>query len=610
MCGIVGYVGKEPSKAFLLEGLAQLEYRGYDSMGVACFRSDTATFMSAKVIGGIEVLKEATAPWQTIGSCGISHSRWATHGQVTQENAHPHFDCQETIALVHNGIIENYQELKSQLTGHTFRSETDSEVVAHYFEQILQQKNNLHDAVVELAHRLKGAFALVIMVQRAPGLLIALRKKSPLCIGHATDAYFVASDPQAFIEHTSTVTFLKDESFAFIQNSALACYNFHGDAQDVIIETVDKDRYSASKQHFSHYMIKEIHEQKRVIYDTIAAQRLLTDHEFLKNMHITHEELKHLREIELIGCGTSTHAAAVAQHFLTELLQIPVWVHTASEYRFKHFFSQPDKLSIFLSQSGETADTLEALREAKRHQGKTLAITNVPTSTITREADGVLLMQAQREISVASTKCFTAQIALLYVWAVRCAVLKGAAISLEKEYYNLMLTADALELALEEYKPIIKQAAVWYAAQPAFIFLGRNISYSFALEAALKLKEIAYKFVDCYPAGELKHGHIALIEENFPVFIFSVLDEHIYTKLVSNAQEVKARKGHVTVFAFEGQHELIQLADQAFIFKRSDAACHQLVMTGVMQYLMFEIAHVLGRSIDKPRNLAKSVTVE
>lgn len=611
MCGIVGYVGEHQSKAFLLEGLRQLEYRGYDSMGLACLRQDTEDILWAKVIGGIDALQNATDAWLDTGFCGISHSRWATHGEVSQENAHPHFDCERTVAVVHNGIIENYIDLKHELSGHVFRSTTDTEVVAHYFEHLLEQKMSLHEAIVTLTRKLQGAFALVIMLKEYPHTLIAIRKKSPLCIGYAQNSFFVASDPQAFIEYTTHVSFLEDETFACISaKKGVSVFTFNGEPCEVAVESIDKDRYAASKQHFSHYMAKEIYEQKRVIYDTVAAVRSLSDEALRQTLSCSLEYLRTVNEIELIGCGTSTHAAAVAQHFLTDILNVPVFIYTASEYRFKRFFANPWRLSIFLSQSGETADTLEALREAKKEGCMTIALTNVPTSTITREAHGVLLMHAQREISVASTKCFIAQIALLYAWAARVAQMRGGGLGAEQAYANLIATADALEDALHHYRPVIEEKAALYAEQQNFIFLGRQSSYAFACEAALKLKEIAYKFVDCYPAGELKHGHIALIEPGFPVFIFSLLDEKIYTKLLSNAQEVKARKGHLTVFAFEDQYELLQLADHAFVFKKVDMQLSQLVMTGVMQYFMFEIARILGHSIDKPRNLAKSVTVE
>ncbi len=615
MCSVVGYNGHQVCKKMILEGLARLEYRGYDSSGFACI-TPALKLASVKSQGGIEQLSSKIALHPELaldGTLAIGHTRWSTHGVSSDNNAHPHYDCQKTIAVVHNGIIENFAFLKEklQLVGHHFISQTDTEVVAHLFEDELKTKT-LEKAVLSLVSKIQGAYALLIISEKYPDYLIAVRKSSPLCLGIGKDETFVASDVFAFVGKTDQVVFLPDESFAVISKTGYHVYNFFGER---IYPPVQKNTCTwthEGKGGYAHYMLKEIYEQKRVIIDTVnflRASKAAGIHE----LNLSYEMVQELQNIHFIGCGTSWHAGMIAEYFMQEVAQIPTQSFLASEFRYKKFFAYPRSLTFIISQSGETADSLEALRLLSVSKQPTVALTNVASSSMVREADGFLLTQAGQEIAVASTKAFTAQVAALYWLAHWIAHIKGLittqAITRAEE--ELLVAAEILENSIERYKfDIISRIAPQYVQYKHFIFLGRHISFPFALEAALKLKEIAYIFVDCYPAGELKHGPLALIDPQTPVVLFSCLDETIYKKLCGNAQEVKARAGHLIVFAFEHQKDLIALADTVFIFPKVNPLLAPLVMTGLVQFFVYQIATILDRPIDRPRNLAKSVTVE
>ncbi len=614
MCSIVGYVGKEHSRAFVLEGLRRLEYRGYDSAGFACLNLADKQVSWLKTVGGIQHLIKDVEKASIDGALAIGHTRWSTHGVVSDKNAHPHIDCHGTIAVVHNGIIENYHALRTELekSGHVFASETDSETIAHLLEWLLSIHPQRHNAFAELVKRLHGAYAFVALMQERPDELLVARKRSPVCIGIGDGEMYIASDMLAFAGLTKRVVFLPDDSFALVRKDAIELYDFEGKSLTLPVQEIDASWSHVEKTGFEHFMLKEIYEQKRVVYDTMHFLRSISPR-IWDHCGLTLEQVQNIQSIHLIGCGTSWHAALIARYFFETILNIRTTVHLASEFRYQTLFYDPNALYIAFSQSGETADTLEAIRLIKSKQMHTIAVTNVASSTMVREADGFILTQAQQEIAVASTKSFTAQLTALYWFVHRFALERGVIQlhQLAQAEEELQVAAEVLETVLENFKiSIMHDLAAYYARFDKFIFLGRHSSYPFAQEAALKLKEVAYCFVDCYPAGELKHGPIALVEPSVPVFIFSHLDPIIYQKLVSNAQEVKARKGHLFVFAFEGQSELIELADNVIVIPRVVPLLAPMAMTGVMQFLIYHIARILNRPIDKPRNLAKSVTVE
>lgn len=639
MCGIVGYVGTKLCRKFILDGLTRLEYRGYDSAGIVCIDEKRHCFNFQKEAGGVNVLQKLAKSTNFDGLIGVGHTRWATHGIVDTKNAHPHFNCEKNIAIIHNGIVEGCDELREILItqGHTFTSTTDTEVVVHLFSSLYKKNGDIKKTVVELSKHLKGAFSLVIVMEAFPNQLLLIRRRSPLVIGFGTNEMFVASDYLAFSDKTDTVSFLPDESFAFLKQDGAELYNFEASPLPIVTQTVDHKFVMTDKQGFEHYMLKEIYEQKRAINRTISFCKIIgscskkdgsddvdtihnsnvQDDEYneciWRQLGITKEDVKNLRSINLVAAGTSWHAARIAQFFFETICAIPTSVYLASEFQYMTFFPKQNSIYIMISQSGETADTLQALRLINSHDLHTIGLTNVASSTIVREASGFMPMQAGPEISVCSTKAFSTQLASLYWLANRVGLERGTItwndMHLAEE--DLYVAAEILETMIETYKlKIMQELAPIYATYNRFIFLGRHISYPFAMEAALKLKEISYIFAQCYPAGELKHGPIALIDDVTPVVLFSLLDETVYPKLVSNAQEVKARKGHLIVFAFEGQQELINLANTAFIIPRVNPLLGPLAMAGVMQFFVYQITKELGRPIDKPRNLAKSVTVE
>jgi len=614
MCGLVGYIGKNLSRAPIIKGLSRLEYRGYDSAGFACLNPGDNRLVYVKAQGQLHNLIKQFDQKPIDGHIGIGHTRWSTHGVASQENAHPQFDCYKTLSIAHNGIIENHHMLKEQLMqeGHLFSSQTDTEIVAHLLESLLQIHKKLLPALISLVNQLQGAYALVIILQAYPDQMVVIRKGSPLCIGIGQQEMFVSSDLLAFADITNKVLFLPDQSFALLGKELLELYDFSGAPLLPSIQEVDSAWINVDKNGYEHFMLKEIYEQKGAIYASLAFFRSIS-HQIWDQVGLTSEQVKNLESIHFLGCGTSWHAARIAQFFFEKICLMPARVMLASEFRYMPFFAEKNSAYIAISQSGETADTLEALRLVNSMHIANIALTNVASSTAVREADGFLLTHAGQEIAVASTKAFATQLAALYWFAHRIALEKGIInlYQFETAQEDILIAAEALENSIEKYKKIIVETyAPYYAQYKKFIFLGRHISYPFAMEAALKLKEISYLFAQCYPAGELKHGPIALIDAETPIFLFSSLDSLVYQKLLSNAQEVKARKGHLVVFAFEGQKELIQLADACFIIPTVNPLLAPLAMTGLMQFFVYHIAKVLDCPIDKPRNLAKSVTVE
>lgn len=614
MCSVVGYIGNTYCKDLLVEGLSRLEYRGYDSAGFACLSADDNQLMYAKSPGRLIQLKELLEKNPIDGFIGIGHTRWSTHGTSTQENAHPHFDCQKRISIVHNGIIENHHALRKDLllAKHVFISDTDTEVVAHLFESLRAQYETCKDALLTLASRIEGAYAFIILDKMFPDQLILARNRSPLCIGIGDGQMYVASDPIAFAGKTDKVLFLPDASCAIIKKDSIELFDFMGKSVPLEVKTLDFNWLGTEKDGHEHHMLKEIYEQKRAIHATVTSLSSMGD-TIWDSIGLSKDQARAIKSLSFIGCGTSWHAARIAQFFFEYIARVPTRVLLASEFRYMPFFSEQKSTYIAISQSGETADTLEALRLVKDMGMPTIALSNVASSTLVREADGFLLTQAGQELAVASTKAFSTQVAALYWLANRLALEKGLITqsAMETAEQDLLVVAQVLEDTIETYKlEIIETLAKRYAYKTRAIFLGRHISYPFAMEAALKLKEISYIFSQGYPAGELKHGPLALVDEHTPIFLFSHQDPLIYQKLVANAQEVKARSGHIIAFVFEGQDELCKLADQAFVFPRVAHLLEPLAMTGVMQFFAYQIANELGLPIDKPRNLAKSVTVE
>lgn len=615
MCSVVGYVGKGYSRTFILEGLKRLEYRGYDAAGFACLNPNDERLLYVKAQGRLCNLEQRLDATPIDGFLGVGHTRWSTHGSSdNQENAHPHFDCEKTIAIVHNGIIENYNSLKTQLiqAGHVFHSQTDTEVIAHLFESLLIAHTTFKTAVFDLVSQLEGAYAFISIMQNYPDQMLLVRHRSPLCVGIGDDEMFVASDPIAFAGRTKKVLFMPDESIVIIRKNMIELYDFFGKPMPITVQEFDLDWHNSEKQEYEHVMLKEIYDQKSAICATVNFLRSISKN-IWDYLGITQESAMQLDRLNLIGCGTSWHAARIAQFFFESICLLPTRVHLASEFRCMSLFIEKNSLFIAISQSGETADTLEALRMVNETGVPTIALTNVASSTLVREAGGFLLTQAGREFAVASTKAFSTQLAALY-WLAHFIALQKKIISpaqMELAEEELRICAEVLENTIENYKlDIVRVHAPRYAQYNRAIFLGRHISYPFAMEAALKLNEVAYIFSQCYPAGEIKHGPLALVDDQTPIFIFSHPDKIIYQKLLSNAQVVKARGGKLIVFAFEGQQELCSLADVAFVVPCVKPLLGQLAMTGLMQFLIYAIANELKCPIDHPRNLAKSVTVE
>jgi glucosamine--fructose-6-phosphate aminotransferase (isomerizing) len=616
MCTVVGYIGNSLCSTFIFEGLARLEYRGYDAAGFACLEPINKKLLYSKASGQLSQLTDRLKKDPIDGFLGIGHTRWSTHGDFSERNAHPHFDCSKTISVVHNGIIENYDVLKSELlkSGHVFNSDTDTEVISHLFESFLTSTELSTQAICSIVQTLDGMYAFIVMMQMFPEILIVVRKKSPLCIGIGDGEMFIASDVIAFAGKTNKVFFLPDESFAFVSKDGIKAYSFAGNELPITTQIVAATFENTDKGGHEHFMLKEIYEQKNAITKTVESFRVLEPILF-GQLGVTAQKIKNVQQICLLACGTSWHGARIAQFFFESITQVPVSVYLASEFRYMSFFPQENTLYIIISQSGETADALEALRLINAHGGlSTITLTNVATSTMVREAGGFLLTHAGPEVSVASTKAFSTQIAAHYWLAHRIALEKQliTRADLFQAEEDLLRVAVLLERSLEQHKQSIDLVyAQQYAAYDKALFLGRHISYPLAIESALKLKEISYVFAEGYPAGELKHGHLALVDETMPVYIFSHIDPIIYQKLVSNAHEVKSRGGRIIAFAYEGQHELCELAETSFVIPGDlPALLGPLAMVGLMQYFVYSIAKQRGCPIDKPRNLAKSVTVE
>ncbi len=611
MCGIVGYVGDRDCVPIVLEGLKRLEYRGYDSAGIALHKN-----------GAIEVRKKAgkvsdlEAGWkgQHNGSStiGMGHTRWATHGEPNDVNAHPHFDCQRSVAVIHNGVIENYRALKTKLlsSGHTFVSETDTEVIAHLIEEFTVKSGSLAGAVRRTLEELDGTYGLVVMSASEPGTMIAARKGSPLVIGYGDGENIVASDASALVEHTREVTYLKDGEMAILTKGSVTIRTLDDVEITKDVEHITFDLEQIEKGGFEHFMLKEIHEQPETIRNAMRG-RLFADRGevVLGGLHSVMDKLLNVKRIVLVGCGTSWHAGLVGEYMLEQIAKIPVEVEYASEFRYRNPLVGPDDAVLFISQSGETADTLAALREAKKRGALVLGIVNVVGSTIARESEAGVYIHAGPEIGVASTKAFTSQLTVLalitFVLARARGMAQEDAVVLSKELESIPEKVEKILSNVEQIKAI----AAEFKDAGHFLYLGRGANFPVALEGALKLKEISYIHAEGYPAAEMKHGPIALIDEKMPV-VCIVPKDAIYEKVISNVQEVKARKGRIIAVANDDDKEIEGMAEFVIRVPRTYGFFGPILNVIPLQVLSYYMAVARGANVDQPRNLAKSVTVE
>jgi glucosamine--fructose-6-phosphate aminotransferase (isomerizing) len=624
MCGIVGYVGKKSVVPIIIEGLRRLEYRGYDSAGIAVAGGETGLQLR-RAEGKLRNLEEVIRQKPLDGTYGIGHTRWATHGRPTEENAHPHRDCTGKIVVVHNGIVENYLSLKRKLIeeGHTFTTETDTEIIAHLIEKYSASSGNgrrpaLEEAVRKAVKDLTGVFALAVISSDEPNKIVAARNGPPAVIGLGNDEYFVASDVPAILHHTRDIFFLADGDMAVVTPDGVHLSDFDGRPVRRQIQHVTWDPILAEKGGFKHFMLKEIYEQPRAVRDT-ALGRVSQDtgHIFLDQMEITEAEFRAAEKINIIACGTSWHAGQAGKFMIETLARVPVEVDYASEWRYRNPIVDANTITLVISQSGETADTIAAQREAKSRGSKTLAICNVVGSMITREAAGTIYTHAGPEIGVASTKAFTGQLTALYVFAMYLAQVRGVMTAEQAQAAMLELTRipGKLETVLAQ-DPACDELAKRYQKVHDFLFLGRGIHYPIALEGALKLKEISYIHAEGYPAGEMKHGPNALIDENLPVVVIATRDVNNpgsvlrYEKTMSNLKEVKARSGVVIALATEGDEEIKEAADHVLFIPPAPEELLPILEIVPLQLLAYHIAVRRGCDVDQPRNLAKSVTVE
>jgi glucosamine--fructose-6-phosphate aminotransferase (isomerizing) len=613
MCGIVGYIGSKKVSTVILDGLRRLEYRGYDSAGIAVI--DGQEIKVVRAAGKLRELEENLRLTQLDGSYGLGHTRWATHGRPTEENAHPHRDCSGSMVVVHNGIIENYKELKQQLSaeGHQFKTETDTEVIAHLIEQVRKSRPgmSLEEAVQGAVPRLSGSYAFAAVSSRDPQKIVAARNGPPLVIGLGKDEYFVASDVPAILHHTRDVFFLDDGEVAVVTSGGVLITDQQGQSVAKQVQRITWDPILAEKAGFKHFMLKEIYEQPRAIRDTLLGRVSQdTGKIFLDEMEITEKEFRDCRKLHIVACGTSWHAALVGKFLIERLAKLPVEVDIASEFRYRSPLLEPDQLVMVITQSGETADTIAAQREARSRGLKTLAICNVVGSMATREAQGVIYTHAGPEIGVASTKAFTAQIAALYLFALHVGLVRGTLTEEQAKGHirDLLHIPTQIEQILAK-DPQIEEIAKDYHRASDFLYLGRGINYPIALEGALKLKEISYIHAEGYPAGEMKHGPIALIDRNMPV-VALVFGDGLFEKMMSNVEEAQARDGLIILVTQEGHEDAGRRAARTIVIPKTSDLLTPILASVPLQLLAYHIALRRGCDVDQPRNLAKSVTVE
>ena len=614
MCGIIGYIGSKPVVPVLLDGLRRMEYRGYDSAGVALVSPEGIELRRSA--GKLINLENAIRTEPIDGVYGVGHTRWATHGRPTEENAHPHRDCTGKIVVVHNGIIENYLELKHELQGqgHVFKTETDTEIVAHLVEREMGS-DGLENAVRRALKLMRGMFALVLVSVDDPEKIVAVRNGPPIVVGLGDNEFFVASDIPAILSHTRDVVFLGDEEMAVITRSGVVFTDYTGREVSKTSTRVLWDPIAAEKGGYKHFMLKEIYEQPTAARDTILGRVSLDRGEiFFEDLHLPADKLKNLRKISILACGTSWHAGLVGKYMLEALAQVPVEVEYGSEYRYRNPIVAANELAIVITQSGETADTRAALHEATRKGASSIAICNVVGSAVTRDADGTVYTHAGPEIGVASTKAFTSQLVALQLLGLYLAQVRGTLSPDEIRGHidELLHLPQTIEEAIKASAGIEKVAERFYS-RTDFLFLGRGINYPIALEGALKLKEISYIHAEGYPAGEMKHGPIALIDERMPIVALAP-DDHVFEKMIGNVQEAKARGGAVIAITTAGDNRMTPVLDlkndMQISMPRTSSLLTPIVMTIPLQLLAYHIAVRRGCDVDQPRNLAKSVTVE
>ena len=608
MCGIVGYIGKEQAAPILLDGLAKLEYRGYDSAGIAIFDGEDIDIVKAK--GRLQTLKDMTADGQSVkGTLGIGHTRWATHGEPSVSNAHPHFNKEKTIAVVHNGIIENYQILKEKMIsrGYTFVSDTDTEVVAHMLDYYY--KGDPLQAVAKVMHRVQGSYALGILFKDFPDKMYAVRKDSPLIVGQSADGNLIASDVPAILKYTREVYFIENREICELSREGINFFSEDMEPIEKETKTIEWDVEAAEKGGYEHFMLKEIYEQPKAVLDTISP-RIKEDKIVIEELNMSEEDIKNLKRIYIIGCGSAYHVGVTSKYVIEQITRIPVEVDLASEFRYRNPILEKDSMVIIISQSGETADSLAALRKAQEMGVKVLGVVNVVGSTIAREADNVLYTWAGPEISVATTKAYSTQLVALYMLAVLFGEVRGAITG--EEYKELLTELQSLPDKIQEIlgdKERIQWFASKYANAKDVFFLGRGVDYATSLEGSLKLKEISYIHSEAYAAGELKHGTISLIEDDVLV-VAVVTQPDLYEKMISNIVEVKTRGAYIFTLTNKGNCVMEETADFTVYVPKTHPCFAPSLAVIPLQLFGYYVSVAKGLDVDKPRNLAKSVTVE
>ncbi|MBU0650508.1 glutamine--fructose-6-phosphate transaminase (isomerizing) [bacterium] len=610
MCGIIGYVGNKNTVSIIIDCLKNLEYRGYDSAGLSVIDKNNKSLLLERTKGKVSNLDFLhDNGWES--TIGIGHTRWATHGMPSEENAHPHTDCTGRLVLVHNGIVENYLPLKDLLIkeGHIFKSETDTEVLVHLIEKYY--KGNLVEAVRSALHIVEGAYAIGVMHADHEDELVVAKNQSPLIIGIGDKENFVASDVPAILKYTKDIIYLEDNEIAVIKKDTIIIKNFLGEHISRDSVKVTWDHEMSQKNGYDHFMLKEIFEQPRAIQETIKG-RISEDtgRVYIKEMGLSDDEIRAIKKIIIVSCGTSWHSGLIGRIFIEKFTGIPVSVEYAAEFRYTEPIVDKDTLTIGISQSGETADTLAAIREAKLRGSKVVSICNVIGSSIARESDGVIYTHAGPEIGVASTKAFTSQISVLYLFAICVGRIRRKVLVPEAiKYMEALKLIHETMLDLLDMAPDIKILAEKFYAKKNFLYLGRGLGFAVALEGALKLKEISYIHAEGYHAGEMKHGPIALIDKHMPVVVLALKCRR-YSKIINNIEEVKAREGVVIAIATEGDEDIKRLADHVIYIPDVDEFLSPIAAVIPLQFLAYYIAVRRGCDVDRPRNLAKSVTVE
>jgi glutamine---fructose-6-phosphate transaminase (isomerizing) len=609
MCGIIGYIGKKESAPILLEGLKRLEYRGYDSAGLSILEKDKMT--TVKAVGKVIELENKIGGKNFSGTVGIAHTRWATHGKPCDRNSHPHNDCSGEISLVHNGIIENYQELKAELVknGHVFKSETDSEVVAHLIEEYAK-KTDYHDAIFKSLSRIRGTYGLAILNKNYPDEIVVARLGSPLIFGVGKDEFVVASDASAIVRHTDKVVYLEDGEVAFIGRDQFEVVTTRNKPVKKTVSRLDWDMEQAQKNGYPHFMLKEIFEQPDAVKNAMRGRLSKTDGMArLGGLRDVEEKLKKLNRIIIISCGTSYNAGLIGEYMIEEYAGIPVEVEYASEFRYRKPLIDKHTAVIAISQSGETADTLAAIREAKNKGALTLGIVNTVGSTIARETDAGIYNHAGPEIGVASTKAFTSQLSILVLLTVLLGRQRGMSlVTGQRVIKELEKVPKYIEEILDGHKDI-RKIAKKYARFSDFLYMGRKYNFAIAMEGALKIKEISYVHAEGYASGEMKHGPIALIDKNFPS-VFVAPRDSVYEKNISGMQEIKARSGKIITIATKGDKEIRKHSDDVIYIPKTLEMLTPLLAVIPLQLMAYYVGVSKGYDVDKPRNLAKSVTVE